>query len=130
MKRDIKFRGKRLDNGEWILGYLFQDDDDHFPEIHACGTLDNWEQVREATVGQYTGRTDKNGIEIYEDDIILQQGNSGRRVPMLVRFEDGAFVVGRHKGASTPDRPMPIQKRCEVIGNIHDNPEILKGGEQ
>lgn len=127
--RTIKFRGKRLDNGEWIYGDLEYNRAKNIARIHTydedgeylmqhCVDLD--------TVGQFTGVLDRNGKEIYEGDAILQQGYSGKR-PMLVRFEHGAFIVGWHGGSSTQTRPMLIQKRCEVLGSIHDNPDLLNG---
>lgn len=128
--RTIKFRGKRLENGRWLYGDLYHTGDltcicDWTIRPH---TVENF-AVDPATVGQYTGLKDKNGKEIYEGDIIVQQGYSGRR-QMLVRFEHGAFITGEHSGSSTSTRPMLIQKRCVDIGNIHDNPELLKGGDR
>lgn len=121
MNRQIKFRGKRLDNGEWIYGDLQLGDGDHIPMIGAVrgGHDPNYYQVEEATIGQFTGLRDKDSRPIYEGDIVMQRGYSGVK-PMVVRFEQGAFIVGWHGGSSTQTRPMLIQNRCEVIGNIHD----------
>lgn len=123
MNREIKFRGEKLD-GTWIYGaYLPALDDDNCDSIINADNP-NGRIVKTDTVGQYTGLKDKNGKEIYEGDIIVQQGYSGKR-KMLIRFEHGAFITGEHSGSSTATRPMLIQKRCVVIGNIHDNPELL-----
>lgn len=126
--RQILFRGKRLDNGEWIYGDLQLGDGDHIPMIGVVrgGHDPNYHQVEEATIGQFTGLRDKDSRPIYEGDIVMQRGYSGVK-PMVVRFEQGAFIVGWHGGSSTQTRPMLIQKRCEVIGNIIDNPDLLNG---
>lgn len=137
--REIKFRGKEIDNGEWVYGDLIENQGRFFI-YHATSetTLIDHNDlditiiataVDNNTVGQFTGLHDCNGKEIYEGDIILQRGY-GRIKPMIVRFEQGAFIVGWHNGSSTATRPMLIQKRGEIIGNIHDNPELLKGGEE
>ena len=132
--RIIKFRAKHIKNGAWLYGDLLQsnegsvyigvhghyiDDGYHFNDMY-----DETCYVDEDTIGQFTGLLDKNGKEIYEGDVILQQGYSGKK-PMLVRFEHGAFVTGEHSGSSTATRPMLIQKRCEVLGNIYENPELI-----
>ena len=127
MTREIKFRGEHTDTGEWVYGSLIQWKDG-VTTIITETKEDHYESyVNPDTVGQYTGLQDRNGKEIYEGDIIVQQGYSGMR-PMLVRFGNGAFVTGNHKGSSTPKRPMLIQPRSKVIGNIHDNPELLEDG--
>lgn len=135
MIREIKFRGKHIDSGEWLIGDLVQD---HFGDgsINTCHIYpkDAWNgpdcyEVDPSTVGQYTGLKDKDGKEVYEGDIIIQQGYSGK-TKMLVQFAKGAFTTGKHRSSCVDTRPMLIQARCEVIGNIHDNPELLKGGEQ
>ena len=124
MNRTIKFRGKRLDDGEWVYGSLAETHGKLFIGIptdpdNPVYKMD-WYAVDPASVGQFTGLLDKNGREIYEGDVVLQRGYSGMR-PMAVKFEQGAFIVGWHGGSSTQTRPMLIQKRCEVLGNIHDN---------
>lgn len=73
MKRDIKFRGIRRDNGEWIYGDLNHlVDGVYISNDHGC----NMAQVYPDTVGQYTGLKDKNGKEIYEDDILAHNGKN------------------------------------------------------
>lgn len=128
--RKIRFRGKRKDTGEWVFGDLEYNHSKNIARIHTYDEDGNYErqhEVNHESVGQFTGLHDKNGKEIYEGDVILQRGYSRIR-PMLVRFEHGAFVTGEHSGSSTTTRPMLIQKRCEVLGNIYNNPDLLKGG--
>ncbi len=132
MNRTIKFRGKDLATGKWVYGDLLH-------PITSCRIV-NYTEVEEEgakradyhyydvdpdTIGQFTGLYDRNGKEIYEGDIIIQQGYSGKR-RMLVQFEQGAFITGKHGGSSTITRPMLIQKRCEIIGNVTDDPELLE----
>lgn len=129
MNRQILFRGKRLDNGEWVYGDLEYNRKKNIARIHTYdegGEYLMQHLVEPESVGQYTGLLDKNGKEIYESDIVMQRGYSGVK-PMVVRFEQGAFIVGWHGGSSTQTRPMLIQKRCEVIGNVIDNPDLLNG---
>ena len=117
--RDILFRGKRLDNGEWVSGTMYRIARDLNPFImeedkHGCSY-----PVDEETVGQYTGLNDKHGKRIFEGDILsLRTGRTH-----VVRFEDGAFVL------ENTAIPMRFAIKFEVIGNIHDNPELLKGGD-
>jgi len=119
--REIKFRGKRVDNGQWVYGDITR----IFPAGKIIGIVD-WEfrivhEVDPETVGQYTGLKDKNGIEIYEGDIIRIEGFSE---PMTVYFKDGCFGWGKqHYGKYSFD-PFGIEQ-LEVIGNIFDNPELL-----
>lgn len=125
--RIIKFRGKNIHTGEWLYGDYHREGKTHYitkPGDYLREYAPIEFIVDGKTIGQFTGLLDKNGKEIYEGDVILQQGYSGKK-PMLVRFEHGAFIVGWHGGSSTATRPMLIQKRCEVLGNIYDNPELI-----
>ena len=126
--RTIKFRGKRIDNGKWVYGDLEYNRAKNIARIHTYDEEGEYlmqHSVDPSSVSQFTGLLDKNGKEIYEGDVVLQRGYSGMR-PMAVKFEQGAFIVGWHGGSSTQTRPMLIQKRCEVLGNIHNyNPELL-----
>ena len=124
--REILFRGKRRLGNEWIEGSLhtekFTDDEEYLCcEINQC-------DVYPETVGQYTGLTDKNGSKIFEGDIRRHYGNySGKNIYAPVVFELGMFYLKYDEKAGMPLGDMC--ERVEVIGNIHDNPGLLKGGE-
>ncbi len=125
MNRTIKFRGKRLDNGEWVYGSLAETHGKLFIGIPT--DLDNpvytmnWHEVAPASVGQFTGLLDKNGRKIYEGDIILCKGKHQYKVEWLT---DGFMMRGdRYGGITSIKSFLPIQR--EIIGNIHSNPELL-----
>ena len=144
--RDILFRGKRHDNGEWVHGNLFLSDTYYGTYILAGSrivTID-WD-VDPSTVGQYTGLKDKNGKRIFEGDIIRTHYANTRKNDFIeqVVFHNGRFcslykIPGPGNGkiwANLPDGvphlpqdKTPYMEWCEVMGNIHDNPELLEGG--
>jgi len=132
--RNIKFRGKHVESGEWIVGWLFQDDDDHFPMIHQGGTLDDWEQVKEETIGQFTGLTDKKGIDIYEGDIILVRGTYHRVVlwdKISFALMPCEFYHDKTFWAMSLQHPGEdwwelFADDIEIVGNIFDNKELIE----
>lgn len=134
--REILFRGKRLDNGEWVEGAFLNDRDGSFYICPAASDItygDNgnrrrigcWFKVDPSTVGQYTGLTDKNGKRIFEWDVvrIIERGmiaDGG-----VVFFENGypgGWLVGdkefKHKCS------LAMRVDVEVFGNVYDNPEL------
>lgn len=122
MTREHIFRGKSLDNGEWVIGDL----------VHVKGGAlilpigKGWDQHRvdPETVGQFTGIKDKNGQEIYEGDIL-----SDGRLFHIKWDSRGASWTGEMN--NDPEQQLDLcflitRKQTRVIGNIHDNPELLK----
>ena len=134
--REIKFRGKRFDNGEWIEGDLLRMNGHWFifPDP-APGGIDKYE-VDPATVGQHTGLKDKNGKEIYEGDVIRSPLSEDKTRPHRIFYHTGnaafmgALVDRKELCYLRLDQDWIYKFGKEVISNIHDNPEFLKGGEQ
>lgn len=136
------FRGKRIDNGEWVFGYFFHDlfnaydepkDDSESYHIISFSDCSGFElnihskaslfDIDKETIGQCTGLKDKNGVMIFEGDVI-KQDNFQKFVSKIVwdnklaRFMNDAISGGAILNTCDP-------KYCEIIGNIHDNPELL-----
>lgn len=141
--REIKFRGKRLDNGEWIYGSLlvshFKDDKkERYFITQFSGNYTFEHEVDPNTVGQFTGLRDKNVRDIWEGDIFKEDGSgivrSVFRVPGGLAFEDNPVSFGYdHRAPVYPYSSIAemqsvswLSQCCEVIGNIHDDPELLK----
>ena len=133
--REILFRGKCCTTGEWVEGFLgIEELDDYviqqfsFDEYFASECIDQY-SVKLETVGQYTGLTDKNGKKIFEGDILegdledsLDPGAKWRSEIIWGKF--GWNCKGNK--ISLPMDEWDIREG-EVIGNIYDNPELLKG---
>jgi uncharacterized phage protein (TIGR01671 family) len=131
--REILFRGKRSDNGNWIIGSLFTRINDCF--IFPLPITTSKSKVDTETVGQFTGLTDKKGTKIFEGDIIRAKIEGGNHNGftwhnMPVDFQQGSFCLNDRNGyifcvlgAFAPSVTL------EVIGNIHDNPELLEEGD-
>ena len=128
--RIIKFRGKTIKGGKWIVGDLLRT-----PGYSGDGVAiqywdeeDGWmyEDVRVATVGQFTSLYDTERKEIYEGDI-LKFKFSEEDEHLEVRFVRGvfAFLWGGRLDDELPTC-SPTHEWAEVIGNIHDNPELLR----
>ncbi|MCD8394519.1 MAG: YopX family protein [Bacteroidales bacterium] len=140
--RSIKFRGKRLDNGEWVYGSLTQF---HHPDgdtatiatqgVSPSGTINPSYCVNPDTVGQFTGLTDRDGNEIYEGDIV-EMGDLRYRVfykeshaQFWATTEDFQSMTGGAKICDTSVLYfLTINGTLRVIGNVFDTPDLLKGG--
>ena len=125
--REIIFRGKRLDDGEWISGNLFVSDTDGRAYILAGSrtvTIE-WE-IDPSTVGQYTGLKDKHGKKIFEGDILLLDDIKG-----IVNYGTGCFCVKLpcpdylYRNNPAIDMVLNEYPGLEIIGNAHDNPELI-----
>ena len=128
--RQIKFRGKRLDNGAWIYGDLIHIDKS---DIGIVTDYDHWSgcRINPDTLGQFTGLTDCNGKEIYEGDIIKVDELA---MPCEVIWYDktASFQLRYHVegGFNIPKDALGLwvqdyKSVITVVGNIHDNPELF-----
>lgn len=137
MNREIEFRGKRLDNGEWICGDLMHDNHGgcYIYPLDSLGLFAE-NKVANDTIGQFTGLVDKKGVKIYEGDIVkhpyidpifrdLVEPKDGDGVTSEVVFHDGAFCVKYDINDFIYLDSFTRHGYVEVIGNIHDNPELL-----
>ena len=142
--REILFRGKRTDNGEWTYGYYCPKPYSHFPceaTIFPSETIDrDWhgERVDPDTVGQFTGLTDKNGTKIFEGDIVAGTAYSSECIGVIVWIDEiGGFGV-RYRSREDPTswenssilKAVSMGRQdnyaAQIIGNIYDNPELLE----
>ena len=128
--REILFRGKRVSgNKEWIFGNV-----NYYPNLNrwfirlqpAMSVLQTLEdEVAANTVGQYTGLTDKNGKKIFDGDIVKYKEENGE---IVYHDQEAMFVVCFDTWFTDFDHLYG--KDVEIVGNIHDNPELLEGGVQ
>ena len=130
MSREILFRGMD-DNKRLIQGYFFQIWEDCFILWGTTNGVPNMTKVDPTTVGQFTGLCDKNGVKIFEGDKI---STDIKRPYLIVEFRDGCFMFNCNDGGEDYyDIMLPICKEAhteyeygEVIGNIHDTPDLAK----
>ena len=122
--RTIKFRGKRQDNGAWETGSLVVERMYcHDARYYIADKMTGYHTpVDPATVGQFTGLSDVRGNEIYEGDIIYSSGDNDN---YAVCYWQGMFLLeDRHEGDN--DCLNEHNEYSKVVGNIHDNPELLE----
>ena len=135
--REIKFRAKGKDNGDWVYGDYCSIPNPNILFINSDNEIDT-EEIDPKTVGQFTGLHDKNGKEIYEGDILefitkRKYGFLYDGVKVRIKVEFGKFnpmndtlydFIGFHTNDSSIQ--YYLEYGCEVVGNVHDNPELLK----
>lgn len=128
--REIKFRGRKP-NGEWIYGDLVRSEDNILGDVTTCifpqKAYDSYDRyiVDANTIGQFTGLHDKNGKEIYDGDIIKIYDSVAGCVRYNAKY--WRYEVAAPKEPIDNERiPSGTPSECwEIIGNIHDNPELL-----
>lgn len=131
--RPIKFRAKRVDNGEWVYGYVLET---RMSGVYIIGTKQTmkssqyevkigdrlWQhEVDPETVGEFTGLKDKDGREIYEGDVLEEQPNLLFQVIWDSKW--AKFKLQHIRHVAYPEWNRGIQ--MQVVGNIYSNPELL-----
>lgn len=125
--REIIFRGKRVDSGEWIEGIDIMNKTVR-GELCLANIGKDWVAVVPSTAGQFTGVTDRNGARIFEGDIVTGRFQDKKITGCVKYGDDASFYIYRkglfNVGLNNADIWLA------VIGNIYDNPELLKGGDE
>jgi len=124
--REIKFRGKRIDNGKWIYGSLIIEEDpiaNAFKYFIKPFNFLRGKLVAPETVGQCTGRKDKNKKEIYESDIVRYSD----RYTAVVVWKDTGFGLEFIEQVENPRTwyYLPKGNVLEILGNIYEHPELI-----
>lgn len=136
--RKILFRAKAINrdpngnyrtsyqNGDWVYGLVSKVwskyDEAEMTNVSGISGI----EVDYKTLGQYTGLDDKNGMPIFEGDIVIKRTYQGKKL-FPVTFTDGMFHCGWGGGSSTATHGYTLaDKQIEVVGNIYDNPELVK----
>lgn len=125
MTREILFRGKRMDNGEWVEGYYspvnipITGNMGHFINVGGYRAV----EIDPETVSQFTGLTDRNGTKIFEGDIIKYFDDW---IGKIEYDSDSALFVVSFVDGDDDNFGRVSCGDCEVIGNIYDNPELLE----
>ena len=141
--REILFKAKRIDNGEWVEGYLIYDKRDGLYRIlvetdystGTCVTADNAPRIDHDTMCQYTGLTDKNGNKIWENDIVKHHFGEDTAVIRYGKYQScfdsqKACHVGFYvdwEDCKRKDLGYWVEMiDCNVVGNVFDNADLLK----
>lgn len=138
-KREILFKGKRIDNGEWIEGYYCKRKTGHYDnvgfhdEYKDCIIVEfsdggiTWYDVDPSTICRYIGESDKNDQPIWENDIVegswWDGGKKYKHIGIVTYLGSSYKVVGVNEFSGYHDE---LNGSYEVIGNVFDNPELLK----
>lgn len=150
MNREILFRGKRVDNGEWVYGYLFDDGYQNPRHVFVGGLMideykgtacDEWDingidfyDVKPNTICQYTGLTDKNGKKIFEGDVVKDSAGVCGEVKFGLYAAGFSISDNINQGfyVEFPEKSLYRKElgywrnKIVVVGNVFDNPELLE----
>lgn len=127
--RTIKFRGKKITNDVWVYGSFVCSADIataiYYQKGNGSVKSMDWVYVKPETIGQFTGLYDRSSKEIYEGDVVSIETIKSR-IAKVVEWNDekACWDAGGDNRIE-----LYAFRHCEVIGNIHDNPELLKGKE-
>lgn len=121
--REIKFRGKRVDSGEWVYGYYLIAAGMTF--ISCFGERQPI-HVDRKTVGQYTGKSDKNGREICEGDLLFDPDYDDDLIIVVWNNDELCYYAKYVNNSGSDPLNHYYTDGLEIIGNIHDNPELLE----
>lgn len=139
MERTILFRGKDIKINRWVRGGYYAQDNgacltNHHRVHHYIGEYHffdwdlvstEWYEVNPNTIGQYTEVNDKNNTPIYEDDVVSAHYIiDGEPIIGAVTFRNGSFCIKHFGRDNAPN--FDLVRDIKVLGNIHDNPELLK----
>lgn len=141
MAREILFKAKRIDNGEWVKGYLVKcrtSEEEGYAikdtVYHVNDGIINLIPcvVEESTICQYTGLKDRNGRKIFENDVVFVTDDEGRSGQVDTGVGEIDFLEGLWYISGNVQNSLYDINKCfliEVIGNIFDNPELLGGAD-
>lgn len=129
--REILFRGKRVDNGEWVCGYLYRLSERLNPFIMLVNSNAESHEVILETVGQFTGLCDKNSTKIFEGDVVRFYDKDWTASGIAtIDFENSKWKINGHYTTKLSSIVWLDLYRTgfeyEIIGNICDNPELSK----
>ena len=138
MSREILFRGKRIDNGIFVYGSaVLSGSHAHISVFERIdkgnNALHTNYPVRPETLGEYTGLKDRNGNRIFEGDILsghLDDLFPENETRLTVVWHETGWFGWNHGCHAFDDFENQFSRQFEIIGNIHDNPELLKGASE